>query len=100
MVPYLRRELDFFLAPVERALDPDEDARDDEALDDDVRLVRAEVDLRELDFFADDLRVDFFLALVERPFFFTAMNYSPVTCFYCQTTGNREWLCVLHRHLR
>jgi hypothetical protein len=61
----LRRELDFFLAEPER--------------DDDDRFVPAVLD-RELDFLAVDLGdVDFFLAPVERPFFFAAMNYSPVT---------------------
>jgi hypothetical protein len=92
LVPYLRRELDFFFAPVERDVERDDDAR----------LVRAEVDLRELDFLAEDLpAVDFLFALVERPFLFAAMNYSPVKCFYyCQTMGNREWLCAACRHLR
>jgi hypothetical protein len=64
----LRRELDFFWAPVER--------------DDGERFVFEVLEPRELDFFADVLREDdFFLAPVERLFFFAAMNYSPVRAF-------------------
>jgi hypothetical protein len=84
----LRRELDFFLAPLDRDLD-DEEARDDVARD--VRFVRLPVVRRELDFFAADCRdVDFFaldllvldfFALDLRPLDLAAMNSSPLEAF-------------------
>jgi len=91
--PYLRREEDFFFAPPERERDEEE------------RFVRLVLERRELDFLAelrderDEPRDDFFFALdffeLERPFFFVAMNYSPVEHFHDQTTGNQEWLCAV-----
>jgi hypothetical protein len=96
--PYFRRELDFFFAPLDR---PDRE--------DDVRFARAPLERRELDFFAEERRDDdlapelrdddFFFAReffepLGRPFFFAGMNYSPIVCFLCQTTGNHEWLCA------
>lgn len=96
--PYLRREEDFFFDPPERE-------RDEERREVEERLLRLLLEPRELDFF-DELRderereEDFFFELdffevLERPFFFVAMNYSPVKHFNGQTTGNREWLCAV-----
>lgn len=78
--PYLRREEDFFLAP--------ERDREEVLREVDERLLRLPLERREEDFFAElrervePREEDFFFALdffelLERPFFFEVMNYSP-----------------------